>query len=77
MIPVAILVLLLGIFLVTTGVLHLATVWLQVVVFWGRVAYRNPDKIEYSFKFNIYYIAGGVFGAACVLWSVIKLAALI
>lgn len=77
MLIAAILVLLASIYLIFIFFMHVVGVWLSVVTFWGRVAWRNPEKISYEFKFDRLVVIAGIIGAAGILWSVIKLAVLL
>lgn len=70
--------LIVSIFLVYLFIVRVINLWLDVMTFWNRVAYRqrNGDKfdIEYSFTFGTFTIVAGICGFAGLLWSVIKLA---
>jgi hypothetical protein len=60
--------------LMTIAIMHICSVWLDVVTFWGRVNWKNPESIKYTFQFHPIVIIGGVIGFTGTLWSAIKLA---
>jgi hypothetical protein len=73
-IVIASLVLLVSLFLLYRGIQGMVSMWLDVVCFWGRVAYREPSTIEYKFISAGPKLVWALLGFAGTLGSVIFLA---
>lgn len=76
-----IIVLLASGFVIYLFILKAVILWLDVTTFWNRVAFRQRRgdnfSIEYSFTMGKWYVVGFVAAVPAMLWSVIKLAALL
>lgn len=71
---IPIIVLLVSVFFISIFIGNVLNVFIELPCFWGRVAFRSPQKIEYKFTIPYWNILLGIFGFAGLLWSVIKLA---
>jgi hypothetical protein len=70
----AIVILFWSLVLLYFGTAHILALLVDVICFWGKVNWKKPDTISYSFTSGGWKVAAFVLGFAGMLWSVIVLA---
>lgn len=67
-------VLIASLVLLYVGIASLGQLLIDVISFWGRVIYKDPSEVSWSFRFSGTGLGCFVVGLAGTLWSVIVLA---